>query len=128
MVEGYRRLVDLSDIQVISTVLNSFRSQEAGTDLGDYVLLSGVRGLATVPLSARSSIALGRLIVKCNDDVRRFETNWTFRSYSVSQLKSLLHSVRELEHVGTYDFGHCIECPIPFDGTQLDTVFILRRR
>ena len=59
MVEGYRRLVDLSDIQVISTVLNSFRSQEAGTDLGDYVLLSGVRGLATVPLSARSSIALG---------------------------------------------------------------------
>jgi hypothetical protein len=59
MVEGYRRVVDLSDVQVISTVLNSFRSQEAGTDLGDYVLLSGVRGLATVPLSVRSSIVLG---------------------------------------------------------------------
>ena len=59
LVEGYRRVVDLSDIQVISTVLNSFRSQEAGTDLGDYVLLSGVRGLVTVPLSARSSVVLG---------------------------------------------------------------------
>lgn len=58
-VEGYRRVVDFSDIQVISTALNSFRSQEAGTDLGDYVLLSGMRGRLTVPLSARGSIAFG---------------------------------------------------------------------
>ncbi len=58
MVEGYRRVVDLSDIQVISPILNSFRSQEAGIDLGDYVLLSGVRGRVTMPLSARSSITM----------------------------------------------------------------------
>jgi hypothetical protein len=50
--------MDLSDVPVISTVLNSFRSQEAGKDLGDYVLLSGVRGRMGVPLSARSSIIL----------------------------------------------------------------------
>ena len=58
LVEGYRRVIDLSDIQVISQLLNSFRSQEAGKDLGDYVLLSGVRGRVTAPLSARGSIGL----------------------------------------------------------------------
>jgi len=58
LVEGYRRVIDLSDIPVISPILNSFRSQEAGKDLGDYLLLSGVRGRVTLPLSTRSSIAL----------------------------------------------------------------------
>lgn len=77
---------------------------------------------------ARTEHVRSRLIVRCNNDVRRYETHWTFRSYNLSQLKSLLRSVPELEHVATYDFSHDIDCPIAFDGTQLDTVLILRRR
>jgi len=76
----------------------------------------------------RTEQVRARLVIRCNDDVRRYETHWTFRSYSLSQLKSLLRSVPQLEHVATYDFSHFIDCPIDFDGTQLDTVLVLRRR
>ena len=76
----------------------------------------------------RTEHVRSRLIVTCNGDERRFETHWTFRSYNLSQLKSLLRSVPQLEHVATYDFSHHIGCSIVLDGTQLDTVLILRRR
>jgi len=36
-----RRLQDLSDLPVISPVLNSLLAQEGGRDHGDYVLLTG---------------------------------------------------------------------------------------
>ncbi len=76
----------------------------------------------------RTEHVRARLIIRCNDAERRYETHWTFRSYSLRQLKSLLRSVPRLELVATYDFSHHIDCSIVFDGTQLDIVLILRRR
>ena len=56
---AYRRTDDLGDITVISPILNSLRSQEAGHDLGDYVLVEGLEGTARVPLSGRTTLVVG---------------------------------------------------------------------
>jgi SAM-dependent methyltransferase len=75
----------------------------------------------------RTERVRSRLIVRRGDRERRLETQWTFRTYSLRQLKSLLRTAPQLEHVATYDF-HCdINRPIAFDGAQLDNVLILRR-
>lgn len=57
----------------------------------------------------------------------RLETNWTFRTYNVRQVRALLRAVPELEHVATYDFTYRIDVPRPLDGEQLDILLILRR-
>jgi hypothetical protein len=54
-----RRVRDLSDLRVISPVLNSLLSQEAGRDFGDYVLLNAAALGLRQRLDARSSIGLG---------------------------------------------------------------------
>jgi SAM-dependent methyltransferase len=75
----------------------------------------------------RTERVRSRLIVRRQGRQRRLETQWTFRTYGLGQLRSLLRSVPQLEHVATHDF-HCdIERPIAFDGRQLDNVLILRR-
>jgi len=75
----------------------------------------------------RTERVRSRLTVRRRGRERRLETEWAFRTYSLRQLRSLLRSVPELEHVATYDF-HCdIARPIVFDGEQLDNVLILRR-
>jgi SAM-dependent methyltransferase len=77
---------------------------------------------------SRTERVRSRLTVREGDIVRRFETNWTFRTYSLRQLRALLGRVPQLEHVATYDFNHDIEGPVPLDGEQLDVVLVLRRR
>ena len=57
---------------------------------------------------------------------RRLETHWTFRTYSLRQLRTLLAAVPRLEHVATYDFGMDIDDPIRFDGETLDNILVLR--
>ena len=76
----------------------------------------------------RTERVRARLIVRSGGRERRFETHWTFRTYSLRQLRALLRSVPELEHVANYDFTCDIDRPIAFDGRQLDNVLILRRR
>jgi SAM-dependent methyltransferase len=69
-----------------------------------------------------------RLTVQNGRSLRRFETNWQFRSYSARQVKRLVRSVPALAHVATYDFTYDVNGPIPLDGKQLDVVLILQRR
>ena len=54
-----RRIDDFSDIPIISPVLNSLLSQEAGKDHGDYVLLQSVDLGLRQRLGGRTAIALG---------------------------------------------------------------------
>jgi SAM-dependent methyltransferase len=75
----------------------------------------------------RTERVRSRLAVREIDTLRHFETEWTFRTYSLRQLRSLLRSVPQFELIATYDFNHDIECPVPLDGEQLDVVLILRR-
>jgi len=51
-----RRIQDLSDLPVISPVLNSLLSQESGKDYGDYVLLTGARLGLRHRLSGRTAL------------------------------------------------------------------------
>jgi hypothetical protein len=53
---GERRIQDLSDLPVISPVLNSLLSQEGGKDYGDYVLLTGARLGLRHRLSGRTAL------------------------------------------------------------------------
>ncbi|HEY6947925.1 MAG TPA: hypothetical protein VI297_03830 [Gemmatimonadales bacterium] len=55
---GRRRVRDLSDVPVISPLLNSFLSQENGDDYGDYVLLDLAGVGVRYPLGARTRLGL----------------------------------------------------------------------
>lgn len=59
---------------------------------------------------------------------KRAQTTWEFRSYDAKQVRSLLRSVPELEHVATYDFHYDIDEPQKLSDEQCDTMLILRRR
>lgn len=59
---------------------------------------------------------------------KRAQTTWNFRSYDARQVRSLIRSVPELEHVETYDFHYEIDEPQTFSDEQCDTLLILRRR
>jgi hypothetical protein len=53
-----RRIQDLSDLPVISPVLNSLLSQESGHDYGDYVLLTGASLGLRHRLSGRTALVV----------------------------------------------------------------------
>jgi hypothetical protein len=55
---GERRIRDVSDLPVISPVLNSLLAQEDGTDYGDYVLLTGATLGVRHRLSGRTALLL----------------------------------------------------------------------
>jgi hypothetical protein len=55
-VTGGREIRDLSDRPVISPLLNSLLSQEAGRDHGDYVLLTGATAEVRHRLSGRTAV------------------------------------------------------------------------
>ena len=68
-----------------------------------------------------------RLTVKNRRQVKKLETTWLFRTYSVTQMRQLLGKVPALDHVATYDFTYNLQRPRIFDGKQLDCVLILRK-
>jgi SAM-dependent methyltransferase len=58
----------------------------------------------------------------------RIEDRVVFRTYSASQMKSLIAEVKELKLVETYDFGYDIENPIEVSTATEDVVYVLRRK
>ncbi len=76
----------------------------------------------------RTERVRSRMVVKEGERERRMETNWTFRTYNARQLRSLLRSVPELEHVATYDFSYQLDGERPLSDNQLDCVLLLRKR
>lgn len=69
-----------------------------------------------------------RMKVTEGGEEKRAQTTWQFRSYNARQVRSMLRSVPELEHVATYDFHYAIDEPQRFSDEQCDTLLILRRR
>ncbi len=55
-VSASRRISDFSDLPVIAPLLNSFTSQEAGQDYGDYVMLTGADLTLVRRLGGRTSL------------------------------------------------------------------------
>lgn len=72
-----------------------------------------------------------RLVVRDSNkpdaDPKRYESNWTFRTYSPRQIRSLLRKAPRLKHVATYDFHHDIKMTSSLDGDDLGVVLVLRR-
>lgn len=58
---------------------------------------------------------------------KRYESNWTFRTYSDQQLRSLLRKAPRFKHLATYDFHHDINIQSSLDGDDLGVVLVLRR-
>jgi SAM-dependent methyltransferase len=77
---------------------------------------------------ARTERVRSRMVVKEHGVEKRMETNWTFRTYDARQLKSLLRSVPEFEHVATYDFCYELDGERTLSDAQLDCVLLLRKR
>ena len=69
-----------------------------------------------------------RLAVVERGEIKRSETEWTFRTYDLGQFRRLVRSVPSLEHVASFDFGYDIERPRTLPDAQLDVVFVLRKR
>lgn len=67
-----------------------------------------------------------RLVVQERGRELRSETTWKFRTYDARQVRRLLRSVPELEHVATFDFTYALS-ERNFSDEQLDSVLILRR-
>ena len=65
----------------------------------------------------------------CRPDAqpKRYESNWTFRTYTERQLRSLLRKESRLKHCATYTFNHEINKPTTLSGDDLGVVLILRR-
>lgn len=68
-----------------------------------------------------------RLVARADGRERRLESEWWFRTYGPRQLRALLRSAPDLEHIETYDFAYDVDRPVRF-GDRLDAVLILRRR
>lgn len=81
------------------------------------------------PMSVtRTEEIRARLIATTGKGKKRYESHWTFRTYDLAEMQALIRSVPAFEHIETYDFTHEIDCPITFDGEQLDTVMVLRKK
>lgn len=76
----------------------------------------------------RTERVRSRLVVTERGVERRMETNWDFRTYDAAELRGLLASVPELEHLATYDFTYGLDAERDLDDEQLDCVLILRKR
>jgi SAM-dependent methyltransferase len=76
----------------------------------------------------RTERVRSRLVVRRGGATRHLETNWLFRSYGVRQMRSLLKSVPQFEHVATYGFDYLVDAPFSFDGNRLDNVLVLRKK
>lgn len=58
---------------------------------------------------------------------QRYETNWTFRTYTPGQLRALLRRAPRLKHTATYTFNHDTDERTRLDGDDLGVVLVLRR-
>jgi len=68
-----------------------------------------------------------RLSVTEGGRTRRFETRWTFRTYSAAQFRALLRAVPEWKLVATHDFDYDLAHTTAMGRDRLDTVAVLQR-
>jgi SAM-dependent methyltransferase len=69
-----------------------------------------------------------RLLVEEGDRTRRVESHFDFRTYDHRQLRTLLRTVPELEHVATSDFLYDPDYSQQLGPDSYDCVLVLRRR
>jgi len=105
--------------------LERWRAQRGNTDVICTVRTNPPNHKARTE-DLRSRIVV-RNLKKPKADPKRYESNWTFRTYSPAQLRSLLRKAPRFKHVATYDFHHEINKKTSIDGDDLGVVLVLRR-
>ena len=80
---------------------------------------------------ARTEDLRSRIVVrdlkKPDADPKRYESSWTFRTYSPGQIRSLIRKEPRLKHVATYDFHHDVSTKSRLDGDDLGVVLVMCR-
>ncbi len=94
---------------------------------GNVEVVCNIQGWPADPRT-RLEKTRSRLIVHRNGQTLRHETVWYFRTYDAAQVRSLLRSVPDFEHIATYDFTYNPDEPRDLDDDQLDTILILRKK
>lgn len=95
-------------------------------DRGGTRVVCNIQGWPADQRKRRETVR-SRLIVHEAGAELRSETVWQFRTYDAAQVRRLLRSVPELEHVATYDFRYDVDEPCDFGVDQEDTLLVLRR-
>ncbi|MCB1232022.1 MAG: class I SAM-dependent methyltransferase [Verrucomicrobiae bacterium] len=67
-------------------------------------------------------------VAAADGELREQETHWEFRTYSASQVRTLIRKVPELTVVACHDFHHDPDEVREFDDSYSDLVVVLRRR
>ena len=117
--------IHLTDPDDNNRYLERWRAQRGNLDVICTVRTSPPNHKARTE-KLRSRIVV-RDLKKPKTEPKRYESNWTFRTYSPSQLRSLLRKAPRLKHVATYDFHHDINIASKIDGDDLGVVLVLRR-
>jgi SAM-dependent methyltransferase len=76
----------------------------------------------------RRELVRSRLRIEEGGRVKLAETTWWFRTYDAPQVRRLLATVPQFEHLATYDFCYDWTRPRELDMKYLDTLVILRKR
>ena len=80
------------------------------------------------PPDRRREKVRSRLVIEDGGEELRSETNWWFRAYDAAQVKRLFRSVPAFELVAVHDFTYDLEYEMELDDSQLDCVFVLRKK
>ncbi len=67
------------------------------------------------------------IVEAVQEDVRRHESVWEFRTYDALQLRRILHKVGNLNLVAAFDFSYDLDAPRKLDDSQEDIVLVLRK-
>ena len=105
--------------------LERWRAQRDGLDV--------ICTIRSAPPNAKArteelrSRIVARDLSKPDAEPKRYESNWTFRTYTEGQLRSLLRKAPRFKHCATYTFHHDINMKTSLDGEDLGVVLVLRR-
>lgn len=77
---------------------------------------------------ARVERVRSRLAVVERGEVKRSQTEWSFRTYDWNELRATLRRARGFEHAATFDFTYDSSHPRRMPDDQLDVVIVLRKR
>ena len=117
--------IHLTDPDDDNRYLERWRAQRGNLDVICTVRTSPPNHKARTE-DLRSRIVV-RDLKKPNAEPKRYESNWTFRTYDEGQVRSLLRKVPRFKHIATYDFHHDIKMKSSLDGDDLGVVLVRRR-
>jgi len=115
--------IHLSDPNDDDSALERWRAQRDGLDV--------ICTIRTSPPDRKHRTEQMRTRIVARDseagEPKRYETNWTFRTYTPSQLRSLFRKEPRFKHMASYTFDHNTAIKTSLAGDDIGVVLVLRR-